>query len=316
MPNSSEQDYSMSIEKSSETEDEASESYEVYESYEIDLERDGEEIDETEDEVNISFTVEKAWIEEKSLSREDVSLLHREGDSWEPKETSVSEVRDNSVVYSAVTGEFSDYMVGADKDEACTQEVITAKSPDGMSCRTFTDSCEVPDNWSQVQSCQIVEDRAQARQLIADLPDDNPDVRDAKDAFQAGNYSEALTVARSANESINSKDNDEFRGDTQSSQQGGLMSMILGALASVVGLGVLSYGSYFGYMKYRKREMLEELNQITEVIRKGMRSGEIRRDQNVLEQIDIARSKIKSGRYDAANEDMEQLKNYLESIRR
>lgn len=306
---SSNAEYSMEIDESSSRSSEGlTEDYEVFESYDLSVSENGENVTDTEDEVSITFSVDKAWIDERNVSRDDVKLYHREQDSWETKETILDRVEDEKVFYRSNTTEFSDYMIAAEKeDKACVQEVTSARSPENT-CRSFSTPCEVPENWTEVRSCELFEAKVDAEKALESLPENTSQekVVEAREAFESGNYSEALEKAVEANKSIEESEEDE------SSGSGGLLGFLLTVFGSLAVIALVLAGSYVSYQRYRQRKMVEELNQITEIIRREMEAGHIERDGDLLELVESVRADVNEGRFDKADEDIEELRKALE----
>lgn len=306
---SSNAEYSMEIEESSsQSSEDLTEDYEVFESYDLSVSENGENVTDTENEVTITFSVDKAWIDERNVSRDDVKLYHREQDSWETRETLIDRVEAEKVFYSANTSEFSDYMIAAEKkDEPCIQEVTSASSPENT-CKTFSTPCKVPSNWTEVKSCEIFETKLDAEKALESLPENtsNEEVVKAREAFESGNYSEALEKAVEANNSLTEQE------ESSGPESEGLFSLLLTGLGSLVVIGLVLAGSYVSYQRYRRRKMIEELNQITEVIRREMRAGRIARDDRLLGLVETVRTDVDDGRFEKAGEDIEELRKALE----
>ncbi|MFB6180273.1 MAG: PGF-pre-PGF domain-containing protein [Candidatus Nanohalobium sp.] len=296
-------DYSVTIQDSSAD----PEGYMAYKAYNLTVKRENVEVDGLNRSINITFEVERSWLNENSISREKVVLLHKEDRKWEEKPTEIKSTGNNTVIYEASTSEFSKYAVGAE-EKACVQQVTHAKSPEGE-CKTFSTPCEVPEKWTKVKSCSLYEQKLRAEKLIKRLPEGSEAKMGAREAFRAGNYSEAISKSLAA---LNDSNN---AGSTEGKKEGqGIFGLVLNLLGLLLVLAVVGVSGYVGYRKYKERRLVQELNQVIEVVRHGMSSGQIRRDEEILRVIDGVEEDIEEGRFDRAADGLDRLGRKLENL--
>ncbi len=110
--------------------------------------------DEDIENVTIEFKVEKTWLIENELSKENVALYRLEGDEWKKLDTEVVSEDDNYVYYKAISPGLSLFAIAGEKIEVKEEEKVEEVEEEKLPTNVTEEikecpPCPPPTEWSE-----------------------------------------------------------------------------------------------------------------------------------------------------------------------